>query len=189
MGITSCGLAFFASLGLCSAFGLSYGPMHSIIPCLMVGLGVDDMFVIVQALNNVEAEDKLKGLVRAIPDRIGDAMRHAGVGITITSFTDFVVFSVGATTVLPSLRSYSFFTAVGILFTYFLQSTFFVAWLSIDQARIDARRDGTFCWKSYGPDWEPNPCSQRSFLQEGFGFLGKIMQKMFVKVSVKKRAD
>lgn len=86
-------------MGVCSLFGLSYGPMHSIIPCLLVGLGVDDMFVIVQALNNIEAEDKAKGIVRGIPERIGDAMRHAGVGITITSFTDFVVFAVGGTTV------------------------------------------------------------------------------------------
>lgn len=38
--------------------GLDYGPMHSIIPCLFVGLGVDDMFIIVQAMSNVEAKAK-----------------------------------------------------------------------------------------------------------------------------------
>lgn len=84
--------------------------------------------------------------------------------------------------VLPSLSSYSLFTAIGILFTYFLQSTYFVAWLAIDQARIDAHRDGMFCCKSYGPDWEPSACSQRSFLQDGFRVVGKALQNKVVKV-------
>ncbi len=48
MGIANCFLASMAAFGLCSLFGLVYGPMHSIIPCLLVGLGVDDVFVIVQ---------------------------------------------------------------------------------------------------------------------------------------------
>ena len=60
MGITSCFLSVLVSMGLCSLVGLEYGPMHSIIPCLLVGLGVDDMFVIVQALQNTEADDKGK---------------------------------------------------------------------------------------------------------------------------------
>ena len=47
-GILNCFLASVSSFGLCSLFGLDYGPMHSIIPCLLVGLGVDDVFVIVQ---------------------------------------------------------------------------------------------------------------------------------------------
>ena len=58
IGITSSGFAFFVSMGLCSLFGLDYGPMHSIIPCLLVGLGVDDMFVIIQSYNNAEMQDK-----------------------------------------------------------------------------------------------------------------------------------
>ena len=58
MGISSCFLSVLVSIGLCSLVGLDYGPMHSIIPCLLVGLGVDDMFIIVQAYNNAEAKDK-----------------------------------------------------------------------------------------------------------------------------------
>ena len=53
----------------------------------------------------------------------------------------------GGTTVLPSLRSYSIFTGVGIIFTYLLQLTFFLAFFTLDQKRIDAKRDGMFCWK------------------------------------------
>jgi hypothetical protein len=36
---------------------------------------------------------------RSLPERFGEAMKHAGVGVTITSITDFIVFMVGGTTV------------------------------------------------------------------------------------------
>jgi predicted RND superfamily exporter protein len=42
-------LAMVTSYGLCSALGFSFSPLHNFIPFLLLGLGVDDMFVIVQA--------------------------------------------------------------------------------------------------------------------------------------------
>ena len=86
--------------------------------------------------------------------------------------------------VLPSLRSYSLYTAVGIAAVYILQATFFVAWLAIDQKRIDERRDGTFCWKSYGKTWEPNKFSQMNILQRNFKALGNLLTKKSAKISV-----
>ena len=57
MALMSVGLGVLTSYGLCSLMGLAYGPMHSLIPCLLVGLGVDNAFVLVQAVQNVnEAE-------------------------------------------------------------------------------------------------------------------------------------
>jgi hypothetical protein len=48
---------------------------------------------------NLFAEVTQKGYKRSLADRFGDAMRHAGVGVTITSTTDVIVFLVGGTTV------------------------------------------------------------------------------------------
>ena len=39
------------SYGLCSYFGFVVSPLHNFIPFLLLGLGVDDMFVIVQTLD------------------------------------------------------------------------------------------------------------------------------------------
>lgn len=47
-------LAVVMAFGLCSAMGLLYGPVHNILPLLMIGLGVDDMFVIVQCWQNLD---------------------------------------------------------------------------------------------------------------------------------------
>lgn len=57
MALVSIGLGVVTSFGLCSLIGLSYGPMHSLIPCLLVGLGVDNAFVLVQAVQNVNEKE------------------------------------------------------------------------------------------------------------------------------------
>ena len=56
------------------------------------------MFVIVQCLSNLEQKDS-KWLDKPVEELVGETMRHAGVAITITSLTDFIVFMVGAATV------------------------------------------------------------------------------------------
>lgn len=48
LGVVSVFLAVLISFGLCSAMGVFFGPVHNILPLLLLGLGVDDMFVILQ---------------------------------------------------------------------------------------------------------------------------------------------
>jgi hypothetical protein len=66
--------------------------------CIIIspaGIGVDDMFVIMGAYNNLEPVEQRYDL----PRKMGDILRHAGVSTTVTSITDFVAFGIGATTV------------------------------------------------------------------------------------------
>ena len=66
---------------------------------LLLGIGIDDMFVIVQCLSNFEDSDP-KFADKTIDLLVGETLKHAGVAITITSLTDLVVFVVGAITVI-----------------------------------------------------------------------------------------
>lgn len=54
LGMLTTYMAVITAFGLCSAVGLLYGPVHNILPLLMIGLGVDDMFVIVQCWQNLD---------------------------------------------------------------------------------------------------------------------------------------
>lgn len=64
--------------------------------CMMSsGIGVDDMFVIVEAWKNLTSEEQLLPL----PQRVAVMMKHAGVSVTVTSVTDIVAFGIGASTV------------------------------------------------------------------------------------------
>lgn len=62
---------------------------------IVTGVGVDDMFVIVQCLENINDNVRSK----PIHERIGVAIKHAGMSVLITSATDVLAFGVGASTV------------------------------------------------------------------------------------------
>ena len=47
-------LGLLVALGFASAMSLPYTPMHAILPFLCLGIGIDDMFVIMQCLNNIK---------------------------------------------------------------------------------------------------------------------------------------
>ena len=69
----------------------------------VAGIGIDDMFVIVQCINNLKREaDSGKW---SLAERLGHGLRHPGVSITVTSATDVVAFAVGAVTVSSVLCS------------------------------------------------------------------------------------
>ena len=53
-GLFSVLMALVTSYGICSILGFFLTPLHNFIPFLLLGLGVDDMFVIVQAFKQLE---------------------------------------------------------------------------------------------------------------------------------------
>ena len=113
--------SFFYSYGVCSTIGFWYSPAHTVIPFLMLGIGIDDMFVIIQCRNTLSEQHQGKGVV----ERLGKTMEHAGVAITITSITDFIAFGIGATTQLPALRSFCMYASIGILTIFFFQVKYY----------------------------------------------------------------
>ena len=58
-------------------------------------------------------------------------MKHAGVAVSVTTFTDVIAFFVGSNTLLPGLKSFCVYAAVAIFCIYALQVTHFVAWFSL----------------------------------------------------------
>ena len=81
-------MGIVVSYGICSAFGVFFGPMHSVLPFLLLGIGLDDMFVIAQSWDSLEIEREKKvdnnEVLPSLPERMGEALSHAGVAITIT---------------------------------------------------------------------------------------------------------
>lgn len=137
VGLINVGMAYVAGCGLSSLF-FFYSPVHTSLFFIIMGLGVDDIFVIMSALREIKSESKDLQL----SEKIGLTLEKAGASITITSLTDIIAFFVGGTTVLPSLKSFCIFAAVCILMTYVYVVTFFVAFLTLDEIRVDNNRNG-----------------------------------------------
>ena len=91
IGLGCIGIGIGTSYGFSSLIGVPYTPMHSILPFLLLGIGIDDMFVIVQSFDNLKEHEKSQDL----PSQFGIALKHAGVAITITSVTDLLAFGIG----------------------------------------------------------------------------------------------
>ncbi|XP_068204800.1 patched domain-containing protein 3-like [Palaemon carinicauda] len=170
LGLSCVGLSIAVSYGLSSAFDIPFGAMNSILPFLLLGLGIDDMFVIVTAWNNIPAKYQDQELCQ----RIAMAMGHAGVSITVTSVTNFLAFIIGSSSELPALRYFCLYAAIGIAGIYFFQATFFVACLAIDQRRLEDNRQGLiWCWKI--KNWQPNQCSQTDLCRAFFTIYGRYL--------------
>ena len=50
-----------------------------------------------------------------VPERMANALAHAGASITVTSLTDMFAFVLGTTSSLPGLQAFCVFAVFGIL--------------------------------------------------------------------------
>ncbi|XP_066915627.1 patched domain-containing protein 3-like [Clytia hemisphaerica] len=164
-GIGVIGISIGIAYGLGSAFQLKYTGVHNVLPFLLLGIGVDDLFVIVQSWDNIGGPIRDH---RTIPEKISLAMRHAGVSVLVTSVTDICAFAIGSATILPALRSFSVWCAIGILAIFLLTITLFTALLTLDARRQEKERDACCCCLKLSSDYEPPSCSETKYLK---GFL------------------
>eukprot|EP00794_Sanderia_malayensis_P008208 gene8208-9088_t len=180
IGVLCVGLSILVSFGLSSAFGFFYGPVHSILPFLILGIGVDDVFVIIQSYENTV---KKLPSDSSLPYVLAATMKHAGVAISVTSMTDVIAFLIGATTLLPALRSFCVYAGLGILAVFFFACTIFTACLALDIKRERNRKDACCCCVRVSDNYNPFNCAKTDHLQSFFEkVLAPFMMKWPAKV-------
>jgi len=145
-GIFSCILGLGAAFGIMFLLGMEYNQTHHILPFIAIGIGIDDMFVIMECWYNLSSDPTLAAM--SIPERMGRTMRHAGVSVTVTSITDVFAFGIGACTIMPGLRAFCVSAAICIALIFCLQVSWFVAWVTLDQQRIEQNKHGIFPCKT-----------------------------------------
>lgn len=131
-------LAIAASFGFVSLIGVKYVEIAGIMPFLVLGIGLDNMFILMSCLADAPVKD-------SIQTRIMYTMRTGGVAITITSVTDFLAFAIGATSSFLGVQNFCLFTGMAILFCFLNQLTFFVPCMVINERRVAAKRHCGTC--------------------------------------------
>lgn len=108
-------LAITATFGTGILLGCVYSTVVTVLAFLLLGLAMDDTFVIHAAYM---APD-----VQGLPaeERAAEALARAGTSITVTSMTDVFAFLAGSYTTIPSIRAFCQFAAIGALFDFILQ--------------------------------------------------------------------
>jgi Niemann-Pick C1 protein len=171
-GITSVLLGLLIALSLTMVLGFAYTTIHGVLPFLAMGIGIDDMFVIVQCYNNLPEHQKA---THSLTERIALTMKHAGVAITVTSLTDVLAFCAGAITILPGLQGFCVSSAIAVGVIYFLQCSWFIAWLTLDQMRIEANRDGLIPFIKHN-NWKPSAWSHKDWSRSNMGKLAGYLK-------------
>ncbi|XP_071498030.1 patched domain-containing protein 3-like [Diadema antillarum] len=149
MGTISACLAVASSLGLLSYAGVNFNIVTSSMPFLIIGIGIDDMFIMLAAWRKTSPCD-------SVEERMGKAFSEAAVSITITSITDALAFGIGSINPLPAVRVFCLYTGVAVIFDYIFQITFFGACMALTGRREAANRHVWTLMKVKSPDEAPS---------------------------------
>eukprot|EP01061_Rhynchopus_euleeides_P038954 TRINITY_DN667_c1_g4_i2.p1 TRINITY_DN667_c1_g4~~TRINITY_DN667_c1_g4_i2.p1 ORF type:complete len:944 (+),score=355.52 TRINITY_DN667_c1_g4_i2:43-2874(+) len=152
VSVLSVGMSTISAYGVCWLIGLEFNGVVQTLILVLLGIGVDDTFVIMDSWwDNASILDMKERMIAAV--------KHAGPAITITSVTDLIAFLAGSSTRIPALRTFCYYATFGILFDFLYQVTFFVAVAYLDSERQKkGKRDGCCCISASDDDGCLGPC-------------------------------
>ena len=94
---------FAVALGILAGFGLAmwcripFVSMVGVLPFLVLGIGIDDIFIIVDELDRQPRDMSTINIIKTV-------MAHSGATVTMTTITDLVAFAVSTSTQFPAIR-------------------------------------------------------------------------------------
>ncbi|CAD5211462.1 unnamed protein product [Bursaphelenchus okinawaensis] len=126
-------------LGFSTLLGINFNAATTqIVPFLTLGLGIDDMFLLLHNYNGVLQSVKTK--------EVAILMKETGMSILITSTNNILAFTTGIILPIPALRSFCLQTAILLSFNLFTIMIMYPALISLDiKRRKKGIRDMTFC--------------------------------------------
>lgn len=132
-------LALSSAFGIWMAFGGYFHTLMAAVLFMVLGLGIDDAFVIVDALNLEFEASRSDFLASSQEDTdvvatvIGRACRRAGASILVTTATDAAAFlACAVSSSIPAIQSFCAVAAISVVCDFTFQITFFVACLSLE---------------------------------------------------------
>ncbi|KAL5367394.1 putative patched family protein [Cryptosporidium parvum] len=125
-------LAFIGGAGLCYLAGLEHTSTASAAPFLVLGVGMDDSFVVINSFNMTYP-------LKNAEDRIVSAVRDCGLSISLTTLTNLLSFAIGTSAGYLAIKNFCILTFVGLLFGYITCLTILLGVLCID-ARLEEKK-------------------------------------------------
>eukprot|EP00753_Platysulcus_tardus_P003881 PLAT12499.1.p1 GENE.PLAT12499.1~~PLAT12499.1.p1 ORF type:complete len:856 (-),score=381.41 PLAT12499.1:2137-4704(-) len=123
-------MALAVAFGLGAVFGNPFNVMSQLLIFIISGVGIDDMFVIVDSYYRTPAS-------LPIEERLVKAMVVAGPSITLTSVTDVLAFVIGSSVDLPAIQQFCTTAALSVTAVFALQCTFFLSILVLEERRLN----------------------------------------------------
>ena len=130
-GVLSVALGVATGYGVVIWCGVKFTSLAQIGPFIFLGVGVDDVVVLLEAFRSARETIRDGGSVR---ERFEFVAERAGVSIAITSITNFLAFALGSLTVIPAVSWFCLYASVTILCDFAIVASFFLAVLALLEA-------------------------------------------------------
>ncbi|KAM6216193.1 patched domain-containing protein 3 [Rhynchocyon petersi] len=127
-GVISVALAVVSGFGLMLYIGVPFVIIVANSPFLILGVGVDDMFIMISAWQKTNLMDSIK-------QRLSNVYSKVALSITITTITNVLAFYTGVMTSFRSVQYFCIYTGTTLLFCYFYNITCLGAVLALDGKR------------------------------------------------------
>ncbi|VWU49156.1 lipid/sterol:H+ symporter, putative [Hepatocystis sp. ex Piliocolobus tephrosceles] len=132
-----CGFfGYLAGSGFLFFLGVKSVPPAETVPFLVIGVGVDDVFVILNSYS-------LLFMIKDDKKRIQMCMKDSALVITVTTITNIIAFLISSISPFYSICSFSLFTASSLFFGYIMVITLLLSILCIE-AKLEKRKKNIF---------------------------------------------
>lgn len=133
-----------ASIGILSFFGVQATLIIiEVIPFLVLAVGVDNIFIIVQALQrSIHTSAHME---RSVEERISNVVGEVAPSLLLASLSESSCFLIGTLTPMPAVKVFAMTASLALLVDFVLQMTVFIALLTLDTKRQLSGRYDLFC--------------------------------------------
>ncbi|XP_041659229.1 NPC intracellular cholesterol transporter 1 [Cheilinus undulatus] len=130
-----------SSLGIFSYCGIPLTLIViEVIPFLVLAVGVDNIFIIVQTYQRDERLPQ-----EELHQQIGRILGDVAPSMFLSSFSETVAFFLGALSNMPAVRTFSLFAGLAVFIDFLLQISCFVSLLGLDAKRQETNRLDICC--------------------------------------------
>ncbi|CAB61102.1 SSD domain-containing protein [Caenorhabditis elegans] len=124
VGVLSPGMALWTTTGLLWGIGYPFSNILTVVPFLVVTIGIDDAFLILAGWRQSTKGESLEV-------RLGQSVAISGASVTVTSVTDVACFATGLFSNMPVVQLFCLYTTVALAIDFIYQMTFFTALVGI----------------------------------------------------------
>ncbi|PAV91531.1 hypothetical protein WR25_24572 [Diploscapter pachys] len=114
LGIIGPLMAVATTFCLLFLFGFPFNSITLVMPFLIIGVGSDDVFIIIHCMRRTNPKHSLE-------EQIAETMEEAGPSITVTSLTNILSFGIGILTPTPAISLFCLYTCIAVLLDYIYQ--------------------------------------------------------------------
>ncbi|XP_074031747.1 patched domain-containing protein [Leptinotarsa decemlineata] len=140
LGNISAAMATLCGFGFCMYAGVDFIGLNLAAPFLMIGIGIDDTFVMLAAWRRTSIKTP-------VPERMAQMLSEAAVSITITSVTDFFSFWIGIFSPFPSVTIFCIYSGAATCLLFIWHLTFFAACVAISGYCEEKNLHSVFCFE------------------------------------------